>query len=85
MVMMDVTMVTKILKTVISKDFNSLSITKCTDVIIDGATYKGTPTQTTINKRVRNESNELTTNTNFNTEVDAYTGVTNFITTRLPV
>lgn len=85
MVMMDVTMVTEILKTDISRDLSSLSVTKQTNVIIDGITYKGTPEKTTINKRVRNQANELVVNTNFNTEIDTFTGVTNFVTTRLPV
>lgn len=85
MVMMDVTLVTEILKTDITKDFNALTITKRTNVIIDGVTYKGTLEKRTIPKKTRNESNELITNENFSSEIDTFTGVTNFTTTRLPV
>ena len=85
MTMMDVTMTTEILKTDISRDLNSLSVTKQTNVVISGVTYKGPIERTTINKRTRNEANELVVNTNFNTEIDTFTGITNFVTTRLPV
>lgn len=85
MPLMDVTMVTEILKTDISRDLNSLSITKQTNVIIDGVTYKGPPARATINKRTRGETTEMVNNPNFNTEIDTFTGVTNFVSTRLPV
>jgi hypothetical protein len=85
MALMEVTVNTKILKVEFARDFTALSITKQTDVIIAGATYKGTVQKSVINKHDRNELNELITNPDFNAQVDAFTGITNFIATYLPL
>jgi hypothetical protein len=85
MALMEVTMTTEILKTNFTRDLAGLNISKQTNVIIDGVTYKGPVVKATVNKRTRNLSNEEVVNTNFNTELETFTGITNFVSTRLPV
>lgn len=74
-------MAIEILKIEVDIDGNGMSILARSYETINGTNYYAPSIRQAFRKTTINDAGETVVNTNFSAELDAFTGVTNFLTT----
>jgi hypothetical protein len=62
-------------------DGNGISIMRRLYETINGVNYYAQPERCSFRKTTINDANETVINNNFSSELDSFTGITNFLTT----
>lgn len=73
-------MAIELLKIETDSDGNGISILRRQYETINGVNYYASPERRAFRKLTLNASNEILVNTNFSSELDDFTGISNFLT-----
>lgn len=74
-------MPTQLLEIKTDTDGNGLSVLRRVYETINGVNYYSEPTRQSFRKTTLNEAGETVVNTQFSAELDAFTGIENFLNT----